>query len=192
MAIPRTSAILCAPANETNPFGAGMLSSDLIRGLKILNPNLVIPEPDSYREWYPGKDQGMTCIWIGAPSAPGSKKVCAMHLGMIPEWAQIGPDKVMIARGWRDILDRCIRCGVMTKAAAERVFKVDLTIDGYDTLCRTCRLDGLRSPADGKSGLCLAHRGAQENVARQSENRAESAWNSDHPNDRPKRGPYVF
>jgi hypothetical protein len=190
MPIPRTP-ILCAPSNAISPLGTGMPSSDLIKGLRVLNPRIYIPMPEHYREWYPGQRAGQTCIWLGHPAAEGSDKICAFHLGMIPEWTQVGPDKVMIARGWRSILDLCIRRRVAAKRAVERVFNVRMDIDGKDGLCRICRKDGLKSPVDGKADVCVAHRHAAMNLNQHRENKKEAAWKQEHPPG-PKRGPYIF
>jgi hypothetical protein len=188
--LPRT-AVMCAPDRAFDQLGTGMPSSDLICGLKLLNSRVVIPLPEHYAEWYPGKRAGQTCIWLGPPGHPKSSKICAFHLGMIPEWTQIAPGAVMIARGWRSILDLCIRRRVASKAAIERVFRVNMDVGGKDTLCRICRKDGLRSPVDGKADVCEAHRNAQMDLAVSRERKKEHAWNREHPSP-PRRGPYVF
>ena len=201
--IPR-AAVMCAPDRAFDQLGTGMPSTDLIRGIKMLNARVVIPEPDHYREWYPGKKSGQTCIWIGPPGLATSKKICAFHLGMIPEWTQIAPCNLctmlgtrcahagtMMARGWRSILDLCIRRRVASRAAIERTFRVSMNIGGKDTLCRICRKDGLRSPVDGKADVCEVHRNAQAHLQMSRERKKAAAWTSEHPAP-PKRGPYVF
>lgn len=157
----------------------------------MLNSRVCIPLPEQYREWYPGKAAGQTVLWLGQPAAPGSDKICAFHLGMIPEWTQVAPGGVMIARGWRSILDLCIRRRVASRRAVERVFKISMDIGGRDGFCRICRKDGLKSPVDGKSDRCEAHRDAQRNLQQHRERKKEQVWKKEHPPG-PRRGPYVF
>lgn len=145
-----------------------MSSSDLIKGLKMCNRNVTVPEPAHYESmgWhYPGMKDGQTSIWLGRPPTredaasvditlqmhqrrkrTHGRKVCAFHLGWVPEWTQLSPEGTVIRRGVRDILERFIKAGGASRQRVERIFKTYLDYDGDDGSCVKCRRRGKRVP----------------------------------------------
>lgn len=149
--------LLVAPDKAANVLGTGITSSDMVRGLRRLNNNLAVPEPDAYG-WYPGKAAGMTCLWYGEPSKPGSVKVCAFHLGEIPEFTQIAPGGDIIVKGWREIFRRVIDRTPIRQSSLERAFRVNLSRSGDINLCIQCTKEGVREPHNGgRRHLCDFH-----------------------------------
>lgn len=156
--IPKTY-LLTAP-DLADGLGQSMLSTDLIRGLQIANSRIAVPAPT--QALY-GRS-GHTAIWLGEPKKPGSKMICAFHAGAIPEWTQLAPDGVVIARGWRAILDRCINVGVASRARLEQIFRVNLEVEGRTADCPKCAREGKRVRANGAAGMCDAHTQAFNNA----------------------------
>lgn len=169
--LPNTS-LLVAPSDAIDPFGKGISHFDLIKGLRRVCPQLVIPDPSTWEGWYPGKDFGMTSIWLGYPQAKGSLKVCSFHLGQIPEFTQATPNGIL-RRGWRSILWKVTNLHLATKHALEREFRVSLDYDGKDRVCGECQMDGLKEPSNHPSGLCDNHEIARVNVIRHHEHKAQ-------------------
>ena len=181
MPLPNTY-LLGAPSDARNPFGEGMLSSDIIRGLKQANGNVVVPLPEHYERWYPGKKGGITCVWVGPPGAPTSVKVCALRLGMVPEFTQLDAAGDIIDLGWRAVLEKAIRARVASRRRLERIFKVNLNHDGKDKDCAWCRKEGVVGvTASHGSGLCDIHEDVRLNVAGVRPIRDEWQWNATHP-----------
>ena len=143
------------PAGEQNPFGREILSDDLVRGLKQINPRIQTWEEHTSDVWYPNKGR-VSCLWIGDPGG-ASRKLAAYPLGPIPEFTQIAPgsDEVLLM-GWQEIFADVVASGVVSQQAIERKFKVDLTVDQKDTACAQCRRFGKVRQAD-VDGLCRAH-----------------------------------
>lgn len=159
MGLPRTY-LMTVPDGCTNPFGQSIQSDELVRGLRALCPRLRVWEEQSSGVWYPGK--GMTnCLWIDEPGGRG-RKITAYPLGPVPEFTQLAPDsdEIMLL-GWREIFEDVIKSGVISRAAIERQFKVDLTIDQKDLKCEQCRRFGTVREAE-VDGLCRAHWSARE------------------------------
>lgn len=153
MAIP-ASYLLSAPS-DADALGKEMNSTDLVKGLRICNPNLTVPDPSVF-PWYPLQATGHTSLWLGEPFK--GRKITVFRLGAIPEWTQIDPKGLIIARGWRSVLSRCIRARVVTKTTVERVFKVDMTVSDPGPVCPQCRREGLGNvPATSASGMCNTH-----------------------------------
>lgn len=152
MAAPRTP-LLGAPSQE-DAFGQTMLSEDIIKGLRRINPNIVVPLPEHYKEWYPFKAAGGTCLWLGKPGE--GVKITAMHLGAVPEWTQLCPEGIL-AKGWRAIFDRVIKARAATRAQIEREFRVSLTYSGSNKECPRCFQAGIREKSSAASGLCDKH-----------------------------------
>lgn len=147
--------LMVPPSGALATLGEGIHHTVLIKGLRRCNGTLTIPDPSTWVGWYPGRASGMTSIWWGQP--PLAPKICAFHLGEIPEFTQITPEGTLLRRGWRDIFKRVINIGAVSQHALERQFKVRLDTDGVDTkLCHKCRLDGQIVPA-GLDGLCASH-----------------------------------
>lgn len=171
-----TTPLLVAPSDAIDTLGTGMLHRDLIRGLRNANPNLCIPDPSTWEGWYPGRAAGMTSIWWGQP--PHAPKICAFHLGVLPEFTQVTPDGIL-RRGWRDVLARVIKIGAASRESLERQFKVSLLTGAPDTkACSICRLDGLITTTE-KDGLCAAHYTAKQNrerAAAQARDQRRKAW----------------
>lgn len=161
MSQPRTY-MYVAPGGSTSRFGQSILSSTLIAGLQRLDSRLQIPMPSSIPHWYPGKDVGQTCIWLGEPSKPKSIKVCAFHLGAVPEYTQVAENGMIMARGWRSIFEQVMRRTAITRTALEREFRVRLEHDGTDGYCAKCAKVGHRVKADSARNLCSVHAAAQQ------------------------------
>jgi len=171
MAHPKTY-MMTAP--DPRVVGTSIQSSDLVAGLLQANPGFVIPMPDSYPGWYPGKAAGMTCIWLGQPPpAVGGKKVCGFHLGMIPEYTELGLDGTIRKRGWRAIFERVMVTGLVQKGRLEQIFRVRLDYDGKTPWCQPCARRTVWQPATCSSGLCDKHEKARLIVAQKREVRNE-------------------
>lgn len=177
MGLPQTP-LMVPPSDALATLGSGLAHTDLIRGLRRCNPALTIPDPSTWIGWYPGRATGMTSIWWGQP--PLAPKICAFHLGTIPEFTQINPEGTLLRRGWRDIFLRVTRSGAVSKAALEREFKVDLTLDAPEVkVCSKCRLDGQITPAE-LGGLCASHTEvriiSEHDAMLARERRLKSSW----------------
>lgn len=151
--IPNT--FLLTPPDQLDAFGRGMASADLIRGLRLANPDICVPSPHAYVNGGPAATG--TGIWIGYPHAPGSKFVCGMDCGQIPEWTQMAPDGRVIIRGWRAILQKCITTNVAPRRTLERIFKADLLLARRGRFCSRCARKKEWKPAYAASGLCDDH-----------------------------------
>ena len=168
--------MLGAPTDADNPFGEPLSAHALLKGLRLCNVNLHAPLPDAYDTWFPGKAQGMTALWLGQPSTPGSKKICAFHLGIMPEFTQIGPDGEILRRGWRSVLRKVITARAATKRTVNRVFKIDIDTDGEDPSCSRCRMEGRTTKADSAGNLCTLHANVKKDALRMAEARKEMEW----------------
>lgn len=159
MGAPRTY-LMTVPLGERNPFGREILSDELVRGLRCINPHIRVWEEHSSSVWYPGKGR-INCLWLGDPGGKG-RKIAAYPLGPVPEFTQIAPDsdEVMLM-GWREIFEDVIKSGAASRGAIERQFKVDLTVDQKDLACDQCRRFGTVREAV-QDGLCRAHWSARE------------------------------
>lgn len=132
-----------------------MSSADLVKGLRRCNSNLTIPDPSVFT-WYPLQAQGHTSLWLGEPFK--GRKITVFRLGTIPEHTQLDPNGLIIARGWRSVLSRCIRARVVSKLDVEREFRISMDIEGSDGTCIQCRREGLGTvPATSASGMCDTH-----------------------------------
>lgn len=151
--VPNTH-LLTAPEFR-DAFGSGMSSADLIRGLQIANPLVCVPAPHAYAAG--GSAATGTGIWLGPPRLPGSKFVCGMDCGEIPEWTQMDDTGRVIVRGWRAIMQRCIDAHVATRKKLERIFRVDLLIGKRGQFCSRCARTRKWKPAYAASGLCDDH-----------------------------------
>jgi hypothetical protein len=174
--IPRETHFLVPPDGmETNPFGNSWPSSDLIKGLRRINNGLCIPDPSTWEAWWYGKEFDMTSVWVGEPLK--GRKVVSFHLGMVPEWTQATPEGIL-RRGWRSVLEKCIKQRVITRLQAEHEFKVSFDYsEESKKFCRTHLMDGERILTEGNaSGLCDEHEIAQKHVEESREHRKESAW----------------
>lgn len=161
--------LLTPPRGERDPWGNSMHSSSLIKGLQQVNGSICVPQPNDTRSWlrvmahYGGDGEtSSTCIWLGDPKH--GRKVTAFHLGMVPEWTQVGPPEPpmypsgrIIRRGWRNILQRCEKHGVASRRELERIFRVNLDIGPPDQSCQNCRMDGKLTFNVHASGLCDSH-----------------------------------
>ncbi len=150
--IPNTY-LLTAP-DLADALGTGMSSADLIRGLRLANPRVCVPAPHAYVNG--GSAATGTGIWLGEPHAPGSKFVCGMDCGQIPEWTQMNDGRCLI-RGWRAILQRCVTVGVAPRRKLERIFKCDLLVGNRSRFCPRCARMRKWEPVHAASGLCDDH-----------------------------------
>lgn len=173
--LPKTY-LLTAPMDVENAFGRGLHHADLVKRLIALNRRLDIPLPEACPWWYPGKKAGMTSIWVGEAFKATSKKICAFHLGEIPEFTQIDDEGNIIRRGWRAILQKVIKSRAITKAAAEKAFAVTLDYDGFDGACVRCRREGTVRAGSPKDGLCAFHSEIEMVSVSAQETKKEKAW----------------
>ena len=153
----RATPLLVAPDDSGDDMiGKSMTSDDLIKGLRRINNNLVVPEPeDQYRT---AMFKGITALYLGRPMAKGTTKICAFHLGMIPEWTLLDDDGVMISRGWRAIFWKVEKSGACRRESIERQFKVSLDHVTDSTLCKDCVKQGVRELHNlGKRRMCNFH-----------------------------------
>lgn len=148
--------LLCAP-NDEDPLGVGMSSKRLISGLRNCNANIIAPTPDMFDCWYPGREFKMTCAWLGRPSAPGSLKLFAFKMGVLPEHTQLEPGGKIINLGWRALLSKAVASGAVTRRAVEREFKVTLEREGKDKLCPPCMKMGKQVKATSAGNVCDFH-----------------------------------
>lgn len=166
--------MMVPPVGDPDPLGNGMHSRDLIKGLRDLNTNLCIPDPSIWTSWYDGKDWGMTSVWDGNPQQEGVQKIVSFHVGLVPEWTQVAPEGGIIRRGWRSVLDKCIRAGVVSRGAVERKFRVNLDYTKPSPACSTCLADGLTESTDNASGLCDDHEIARDNALKAKQARKDA------------------
>lgn len=133
-----------------------MSSDDLIKGLRRVNNNLVVPSPeDRYRT---KMFKGITALWLGAPLKKGSTKICAFHMGSIPEWTLLDADGMMITRGWRAVFWKVVNAGACRRASIEREFRVSLDHVTDTTLCKSCVREGERNTHNGGARkMCNFH-----------------------------------
>jgi hypothetical protein len=151
----------------------------LYRRLKTIIPNLYMPMPETYPGWFPGKESGITCIWIGDPAnETAKKKVCAITLGVIPEFTIKGKDGSLQQKGWRAVFARLIRARACTKADLERAFLVNLDRSRKgDGMCSHCARAGKQVKSDGgAAGLCRLHNRIQRIVSKALEDKKEARW----------------
>lgn len=143
----RATPLLVAPDNCDTMMGTPMLSHDLITGLRRINSNLVVPDADD--RFRTAQFKGITSLWHGAPLKEGSDKVCAFHLGPIPEFTLVDGDGVMVTRGWRAIFWKLEKAGYVTQTQLERQFRVNLDYNRDSSLCSECVRQGVREPHNG-------------------------------------------
>lgn len=154
MAVPNTY-LRTAPGDIEQTFGKGIMSDVLIAGLQKINPQIRTPMPEHFDTWYPSQREGVTCLWLGQPGV--GKKICALRLGLIPEWTQLDADGRWMIRGWRSVFERIVRAHAATIRQIERQFNVVLETDGDDGSCVDCRRQGRIRAAETKR-TCAAHR----------------------------------
>ncbi len=156
MALPATP-LMVAPAGLTrDPFGNAMSHSDMIIGLRQINPRITERTAEA-KVWYPGQDF-MSCLWLGDPGGE-STKISAFHYGPIPEFSQMNPDGSLMIKGWRQIFKKVIAAKAATKQQLEQKFHVSLETElGSGESCRECLKRGRPRRHDGGSlKLCKAH-----------------------------------
>ena len=170
MPIPSTY-LLTAP-DAADALGQTLTSTELVKGLRMCNPNLMVPDPSVFT-WYPGQANGHTSLWLGEPFK--GKKITVFRLGAIPEWTQVDPKGIIIARGWRSVLVKVIRSGVASKRDVERIFKIDMSVAGEDNHCPQCRREGLGFvKPNGKWGMCDTHSSAWSQIAKAKRQKKEA------------------
>ena len=163
MTTPRTP-LLVAPPGESDLFGQTMLSTDLIRGLRRINPAIYVHQQ--------GPEH--TGIWIGQPGVDGTKFVCAFHLGAVPEWTQIDPNGKLICKGWRAIFEKVVRHGAASQRALEREFRISLDDSGASNLCGKCVRVGHRERHNGGAlRMCDTHESVYTQAVRDKANEQE-------------------
>ena len=178
MQIPHTP-VLCAPS-QADPFGVTMLSADIIKGLERLNSKARIPTPSSTPYDYPGKAFGHTCIWIGPPGEPDSKKMCAFHLGAVPEWTQKDAKGRIIVRGWRSIFEKCIKLGFCSRLRLEREFRISMNVaqgKPEAKLCWRCMQESKFVRSNGGTlGMCDFHQNVRIQSRAAQDRRREQTY----------------
>lgn len=146
---------LLTPPDALDAFGSGMSSSELIRKLQRANPKVCVPSPHAYVN--DGPAASGTGLWLGPPKEPGSKFICGMDCGQIPEWTQVDPDGRIIIRGWRAILQRCIDADVASRETLEAIFQTSLLVGRKSRFCPRCAKRKQWNPVHAASGLCDDH-----------------------------------
>jgi len=154
MASPDTY-LLTVPDIKDDPFGRCIASTEIVMGLKRINPLILASDQFSSSIWYPGKSLGMFSLWNG--KIGGRKKIVTMRHGPVPEWTQLDDKGEMITRGWRDLFKRVVRSGVTRALDIEKAFGVDLGVDGEDSYCSWCRKGNKFIKATSASGYCDMH-----------------------------------
>ncbi len=173
MTAPRTP-LLVAPEGADDLLGRTMLTLDLVRGLRQVNRKLSIPDAED--DLRTPRFKGITTLWLGPPYAPGSKKICALHLGAIPEWTQLDANGMMITRGWRAIFEKVVRSGAGTRTRIERVFRVNLSESSDNVLCAKCVREGRRERHNGGARhMCDLHETVYARVEKNMADRPEKA-----------------
>ncbi len=152
MALPNT--YLCtAPTDLKDTVGAEMLSDDIVRGLRQINANIVVPLPEHYEHYYPLKNAGITCLWLGRPGE--GKKITAFKLGPVPEFTQTNSEGGLICKGWRAVFEKVVKAGAATALQIESKFNISLATDGNDKSCIVCRKQGkIKRAASTRTLLC--------------------------------------
>lgn len=85
------------------------------------------------------------------------KFICSMPADFVPEFTQVGPQGVIIAKGWRAVLEKTMKAGAATRAALELEFGTTLAREDRDVACPRCRENGQVVRGEGASGLCAHH-----------------------------------
>ena len=172
--------LLCAPAGASDLLGRSLLCTDIVARLKILNPQIALWEQYPPELWWPGRDWAgtvwgvKTTLWLGPPGEPTSQKISAINASTVPEHTQIGPDGKSIVKGWRQIFEKVIKSGAVTRTALEAAFGVTLAYTDNDgLLCGACLKQGRRRKHNGGLlRLCRLHeqvmKAAQEFLATQA------------------------
>lgn len=164
---PRKPYLWTKPDDCPDPIGKGMMTADIVAGLKRIEPRITLWEEYPSGMYWPGKKMGgsfgvKTSLWIGDPGGE-SVKISSITAVMVPEYTLIGEKGLTITKGWRQIFDDCIASGVVTRLQLETEFKVSLTVPGEIILCRECVKLGKRNLHNGGVlKLCRNH----ENIAR--------------------------
>lgn len=158
---------LCvAPSDLSNQLGRPYSTPELLCKLRRVNPALHAPSDTMFP--YLVKGAKLVGLYWGDPgncdfSRTGWRKkarlICSMPADFVPEFTQIGPDGLIIARGWRSALEKVIRSGAATRAALEMEFGTVLSREGSDDgACWHCRKEGKTTPPNGgKEGMCDLH-----------------------------------
>jgi len=163
MAPPNT--YLLGSPDVKDPFGRAIMSSDLVKGLKELNPTIRAWEQHTPHLWWPGKAAGISTLWLGQ-SGGKSRKITAFKYGPIPEFTQTEPSGAIITKGWRAIFEKVVRCKAVSRRALELKFRVDLGLEKPDKkYCLTCRKNGSMFKAENASGLCDLHEHLRKRIA---------------------------
>jgi hypothetical protein len=163
----RKSYIFTAPPDCPDPVGKAILTSDLLAGLKRINPAISIWEQYPDGLYWPGKKMNgkfgvKTCIWYGEPGGE-SNKISSISAACVPEFTQMSKNGYEIVKGWRAIFEKVIQSGAATRAQIETEFKVSLGFIGQGILCHACVKMGKRRVHNGGVlQLCKNH----ENIAR--------------------------
>ncbi len=172
MAPPNTM-LLGSPSVNDDPFGTPIISSDMVSGLRKINPDIYSQEQHTWGLWYPGKARGITTLWV-ASSDGTSRKISAYNYGAIPEFTQIGPHGDIIAKGWRAIFEKVVRCKAASRKAIEKKFRVNLELGDPDTVyCGKCRISGQFVKSENASGLCYMHELTRKDVLRWQQRKAQ-------------------
>lgn len=180
MAVPNTY-LLGAPCDK-DPFGRAIQSSDIVKGLKEINPRITSWEQHTPGLWYPGKKRGISSLWLGQPGATWSKadktvggiKISAFNYGPIPEFTQIDPNGEIISKGWRAIFAKVMLMKAASAQALEQKFHVRLEVGEEDTVyCRLCRREGRYEKSENSSGLCNIHEAVRKQVEQTKARKAQ-------------------
>lgn len=156
--------LLTPPAEEHNLLGRAMLCNDIVAKLKLMNSRLCLWEQFPPELWWPGKDWAgtdwgvKTTLWLGLPGEENSQKISAINAGTVPEYTQEGPDGKTIVKGWRQIFEKVIKSGAVTREQIEQAFGVSLVYSDDSVLCHGCTKQGKRRKHNGGVlRLCKLH-----------------------------------
>ena len=167
MSVPDTY-LLTAPNTTGDLFGQAMPSHNLIQTLKKVDR----------RVWTDSVLYGPpTCLWIGEhQNKKASRKMSSIPTGVIPEFTQLAPEGMIVALGWRRILEKCIRYGRMDRAALEKAFGRTLDVGGEGKNCRSCKQLGQDVKANGKGAQCDFHSNLIKKVWQERQEKDELAY----------------
>ena len=147
----------------------------MIKGLSRLNARIRTWEQLPDYHWWPGREKGVSCLWLGEPGGKSTKISACTH-GPFTEFTQLSPDGGIMAKGWRGIFEAVIKCGGATRMSLEKEFKVDLGIDhnastGY---CEGCMKMGIKAKGHGVRNMCNMHSQLEKNVEKALDSKREA------------------
>ena len=156
-----------------------MPTSEFLRKLRLINSNFCAPNDSIFP--YIVQNAKVVGLYLGDPSFDigrttkdkHAKFICSMPADFIPEFTQIGPKGVIVARGWRSVLAKIMSERLAPVAALEAVFASSMSRDGRDAACPRCRKEGQITKGEGASGLCSLHEYTRTTMAEAERSKRE-------------------